>query len=955
MRLRKQKKVVAVTLATAIAVSTISASASAVTYDLSDGDVTVDQDTNGAFSYQEGNEKHTYVNEDTEDGGKIIVTQGNKDESTSNTVTVKEDVQKTENGRDVDIVVDGVNVDTSRDADTSGAAKDDRTAITVGEGADVNLTVKDSTLTTGGNGIDIGKNLDDEDENKGTKVDLTLQGSTIKLTEKDNTVGVDIRDGSDVDLSLKGTTTIDGKEALTAAKKEAEAAKPNPSPNLNVEGIRTGGEGTGDSSAGRGGASLTIKGDKTGEGGSLNIDHTFTGMVISDGSNVTLTDSADVDIKNTEAGPSTQGGRGIVQRGDLTLEDKSSLTIDTVGSGAYKIDTGDGGMDYYNYGYGIDSTAAITVKDGSQLAIKGTQASAIYGGTDASLTVKDSTLTIKNKTLGVDYESNAGDITFKDSKVDISSDGMGIAINKNGSSNVTFDHSTGSISSSRKWKDGTAIYAEGGGNGDLTFRNDSDITLNAYFGIQAGFKNVEISGQSKVTSNGSTGMLFHGGDSGSTQLHVTGNSVYDLNMTGVEDPRDPQGPLFVDDALRLDVSPGCSILVDKNGTLRIAQATAGGDSSAITMGDHATLTVANGTLVTEGNFDYGILSYEDKEEPPITTTTTIMNGSHVDVHSIVGTGRDAEKKLIVTGGTLTYDYSADDTLWPVNAKGDRLTNFRLTKDAGHADFRAFSYNNGPRYRYVSDLNKETDKSYLSVWVPAAALEYKLDVDGSHDPEIIGKALEDLKNAGYNFDTPYKTTTNGDEVIVLQDLVANGHSLNFTKITDAEGNTKLFWGSYDKRTDGKPHAYDMVYGTEYENEGQKYTIVWGYESQYNPNTSAKAGVLDGFDADSNVLVNGEGTVVTIYGALREVKPPVVDPDPDPTPDPTPVTPDQPDTPEKTPAAQETPAAQKTVSTPTTSALPKTGVNWMAALAMALSGFALTIAGAWASLLGKNSRH
>lgn len=53
MRLRKQKKVVAVTLATAIAVSTISASASAVQYDLANGDVTIDQDEHkGAYSYQ---------------------------------------------------------------------------------------------------------------------------------------------------------------------------------------------------------------------------------------------------------------------------------------------------------------------------------------------------------------------------------------------------------------------------------------------------------------------------------------------------------------------------------------------------------------------------------------------------------------------------------------------------------------------------------------------------------------------------------------------------------------------------------------------------------------------------------------------------------------------------------------------------------------------------------------
>lgn len=78
MRLRKQKKVVAVTLATAIAVSTISASASAVQYDLADGDVTIGQDeTKGAYSYQ-GDKDRTYVNEDKDDDGKIIIKQNDK-------------------------------------------------------------------------------------------------------------------------------------------------------------------------------------------------------------------------------------------------------------------------------------------------------------------------------------------------------------------------------------------------------------------------------------------------------------------------------------------------------------------------------------------------------------------------------------------------------------------------------------------------------------------------------------------------------------------------------------------------------------------------------------------------------------------------------------------------------------------------------------------------------------
>ena len=348
----KKFKLAAMSLATAVAVSTVGPSASAVTYYLSDGSVTVDQDNNGAYSYQnktDGKTENVYVDEDTQDNGQIIIKQAEDtttDTTTGNTVTVEENVTNENGKRDVDIIIDGVNVDTSdtstqtdTPAEVSADTKEDKTIIKVGEGADVDLTVMDSNLTTGGNGIDIGVNLKDDDDNKKTNVDLTLEDTNINLTEKDNTAGIVARDHSKVDVTLKGENTIDGKEALEDAAKEAEEAKKEgtSSPNRNVEGIRVGGENAGDDSSGEG-ASLTIKGDETSDQGSLNIDHTSTGMVISNDSDVTLTDNADVDIKHTEAGSSTQGGRGIVQRGDLAIEDNSSLTIDTVGSGAYKID-----------------------------------------------------------------------------------------------------------------------------------------------------------------------------------------------------------------------------------------------------------------------------------------------------------------------------------------------------------------------------------------------------------------------------------------------------------------------------------------------------------------------------------------------------------------------------------------------------------------------------------------
>lgn len=990
----KKFKLAAMSLATAVAVSTVGPSASAVTYYLGDGSVTVDKDdTRGAYSYQgeDGSEKHrTYVNEDEADKGTIYVQDGHKptetvppstdnsnngteettsadnatqstdasgnntensstsETTTTNTITVKEDVTG------ATIVVDGVNVDTSdtstqtntpAEVPADANAKENKTIIKVGEGADVDLTVRDSNLTTGGNGIDIGVNLKDDDENKKTNVDLTLDHTEINLTEKDNTAGIVVRDNSKVDVTLKGENTIDGEKALENAAEEAKELGSGKTPNRNVEGIRVGGESAGDSNSGKG-STVTIKGDETGDGGSLNVDHTSAGMVISSGSDVTLTDSADVDIKHTEAGSSTQGGRGIVQRGDLTVEDKSSLTIDTVGSGAYKIDNDQEGLVYGNNGYGIDSTDDITVTGDSTLEIKGTQSSAIYGGTGSSLTVEDSTLNIDSNGRGIDYEGGAGDITFDNSEVNISGNGMGISVAPEGGTNITFDNSTGSVSA----QNGTAIYGpESNGKGKLTVTNKSEVKLEAPTGIYAGFDEVEISGKSKVTSIGSVGMMFVGGQSGATKLHVTGESEYNLQMKGKAH------------ALRVNLSKNpSSILVDQNSKLHLSQATTG--ASAIVLGNGATLTMDNGTLITEGNFLKGIYSLGTN------STTTIKNGSHVDVNSIVGTKSDKGQKLIVTGGTLTYDYKADNTLWPENDQGDKLTNFLLTKDDAHANFDALSYN-GQTYTYLSDLNKETGKQYLSVWVPAAALNYMLDVDGSHDPEIIGKALEELKQAGYNFDTAYQTAENGDQVVILRDMVVNGKSLNFTKTTDAEGNTKLIWGNYEKQAEGAPSAYDMVYGTEYEYEGKTYTIVWGYESQNNPNTTAAAGVLDAFGPDSNVKVTGEnidGTdseryTVTIYGALREVTDPVIPTNPEPeTPedsDPTPPAPTTPTTPAvqdarpTTPAVEQavaktTPAPETPVNPPVQDARPESGkliqtgtTNWMADVLVRAGGVLL----------------
>lgn len=1008
----KKFKLAAMSLATAVAVSAVGPSASAVTYYLGDGSVTVDKDdTRGAYSYQgeDGSEEHrTYVNEDEADHGVINVKGGNAptedvlpstdnsdngteettptdtttdssgnnaensptaETTTGNTITVKEDV------KDATIVVEGVNVDTSTQTEVPVDAKEDKTIIKVGEGADVDLTVKDSNLTTGGNGIDIGVNLKDDDDNKETNVDLTLDNTKINLTEN-ATAGINARDNSDVDITLKGDNTIDGSEAIDKVTEGGghDISKDN----VNIEGIRVGGEGASDSSDASEGANtkLTISGgvEKTetaetdteetesSAGGSLTISDTTGGLVMADGSDVEITDGADVTIEDTKTSGATQAGRAVTQHGDLTISGGSSLTIDGVEDNAQQPP---------HTGIGIASWDEITVEDGSTLDISNTE-TGIYGhqGSDASLTVEDSTLNISDVKRGIVYEGegvdkeghvhkSAGDITFDNAKVNIDADNIGITTGDNGTSSIKLDNTEAKITVGER---GYAIYGpDAGGKGDLDIANSKlDIDASAYraYGIMAGYKNVNIRDGSVVNSNSdAAGIILTGSVGNATKLHVS-NSLYNLTTRyhyGV-------WACVADDAYQ--GTPTHTILVNDNGAMNISVKEGQPRASAGIIMDHgASLIADNGIITTNGKYRYGGIHAYGND-----INIRIKDNSHVDVESITYDAEHENQNLIVTGGTLTYDYSADNTLWPVNEQGDKLTNFLLTKDDTHANFDALSYN-GQTYTYLSDLNKETGKQYLSVWVPAAALNYMLDVDGSHDPEIIGKVLEELKQAGYNFDTAYQTAENGDQVVILRDMVVNGKSLNFTKTTDAEGNTKLIWGNYEKQAEGAPSAYDMVYGTEYEYEGKTYTIVWGYESQNNPNTTAAAGVLDAFGPDSNVKVTGEtidGTdsaqyTVTIYGALREVTDPVIPTNPKPETtedsDPTPPAPTTPTTPAvqdarpTTPVVEQagaktTPAPETPVNPPVQDARPESGkliqtgtTNWMADVLVRAGGVLL----------------
>lgn len=166
--------------------------------------------------------------------------------------------------------------------------------------------------------------------------------------------------------------------------------------------------------------------------------------------------------------------------------------------------------------------------------------------------------------------------------------------------------------------------------------------------------------------------------------------------------------------------------------------------------------------------------------------------------------------------------------------------------------------------------------------------------------------------------------------------ANGARWDFD--TDADS-AQAFLGSLDELPDGVTASYDQATGL--------YTIA---------------------------VDKTAGNGFALKAAHAELPAPTPEPDgpdnpnpnPDPKPEPkpgpdTPVTPEDPQLPPVQDARADTPDSPVLPANPTNPAvqdahaLPQTGTSLFAALAMALSGFALTIAGAWASLLGKNSRH
>ena len=531
-------------------------------------------------------------------------------------------------------------------------------------------------------------------------------------------------------------------------------------------------------------------------------------------------------------------------------------------------------------------------------------------GTVEKTTVKPK-LTFKNKGIAL----WGTDLTFKDMQVEMKGVGstpytaewgwMTISASKNAT--LTLDNTDMTMDGTNAG-DAHAIYF--GSNNKLNVQNGSNLTIKNYQedalewdGGDGGY-NCNITGGSTYTSDNN-----RSGFTGSFYVTVADSDVKVINSRG----NGSNGSYFT-------IKNGSDVLFDNNGTWGIS-------AWRIDMSNDSTLTATNNgysgiwtrvlnvdktcTLDVESN---GQKAFSDTTNPGIffqgngKFKSTIEEGADVTIKDNAGSGIYTKQKVCdLTIGSATITNNGSGT---VNKSG-----IGAKKGGGIYNIGTIKLGKG-----VTINNNAASEAGADLYVgPGGKLTFSVGNAGIGD--ILDKG-PDGTDCGHKIDGWY--------------IDANGARWDFD--TDADS-AQAFLDSLDELPDGVTASYDQATGL--------YTIA---------------------------VAKTAGNGFALKAAHAELPAPTPDPDgpdtpnpnPNPKPEPKPgpdtsITPEDPQLPPVQDAQADTPGSPVLPANPANPAvqdahaLPQTGTSLFAALAMALSGFALTIAGAWASLLGKNSRH
>ena len=580
----------------------------------------------------------------------------------------------------------------------------------------------------------------------------------------------------------------------------------------------------------------------------------------------------------------------------------------------------------------------------------------VKDATSTGIDLRDKKLTIKGKTVTTKTDSGTEEkTTVKPQLKFVAKEGqsqiVGITlwgsnltfqdmdVNMTGASSTTYnkwnavcmsDNASLTLNRTKLSMDGTdldasaqGIYMAGRGRNELNVDDHSTLTINNYYNAIA-WDGV------KKDNKGST--YFINITDGST-FQAKGNGA---GIVGKES---------------LDV------LVD-NSTLTITDCT---ERSGINGAD---VKIVNGSTanISDNHEGYGIHANDLLVEK---STLTANNNGYGGIR-ITGKGEFTNSTVTVTGTENKGNASVEIACGVANETGKKPLNGSLSVQNSTLN--------------VSDNN-------------ATGIACGASRSGTFHSDLTNLIIDDASRVTIqnNNATPYNETYNkkdriggglrieaGSTVVLGRNTVINNNSADKAgaDIFIEPGCTLTFSAGNAGIGDILQDCGHGIDGWYIDAEGQR----WNFHG--DPSVAQK--LLDSKDAA--LEYNGDGTYTITAGseglalkaAHAELPAPTPDPDgpdtpnpnpnpkPEPKPEPKPgpdtsITPEDPQLPPVQDARADTPDSPVLPSSPANPAvqdahaLPQTGTSLFAALAMALSGFALTLAGAWASRLGKNSRH
>ena len=576
-----------------------------------------------------------------------------------------------------------------------------------------------------------------------------------------------------------------------------------------------------------------------------------------------------------------------------------------------------------------DATSTGIDLQNKNLTIKGkTVTTTTDSGTEEKTTVKPKLKFVAKEgqpqTFGITLRGS--NLTFQNMDVDMTGASSTTynkwnAVCMSGDAALTLDNTKFSMDGTGLATEAHGIYMAGRGRNELNVNNHSTLTINNCFNA--------------IAWDG-----VGGGNEGSTYfINITDGSTFTADGNN--------GGIIGREAL--------DVLVD-NSTLTVTNCANRGDWEGRSGFNGADVKIVNGSTANiSGNHGgYGIHANNLLVE----NSTLTANDNGYGGIRITGKGEFTNSTVTVTGTEEKGNASVEIT-WGVNDTETGLLNGSLSvrnstlniSDNNATGIACLTYGGFHRSLTIDDASRVTIQNNNAT--PRNGFNAKGAVGGGLRIEagcsaVLGRSTVINNNSADKAGADIFTEKGG-------------------KLTFSVGNAGI--------GDILQDCGDGIDGWYIDAEGQRWN--------FHGDPSVAQDLLD-----SNVALDsmGDGTyTLTVTGeplalkaAHAELPAPTPDPDgpdtptpdPDPKPEPKPEPKPGPDTSVTPEDPQLTPVQDARTDTPDSSvlpanhtnpavqdahALPQTGTSLFAALAMALSGFALTIAGAWASLLGKNSRH